>query len=332
MPLNLKLLKRPRRNRKNEIIRKLIQENFLLTNDLIAPFFLAEGKQIRAPINSLPGQCHLSLDFLNQEIEEHLELGIQSILLFPLISSENKDFSGSYALSEKNHLLIATQKIKEKFPDVCVMADVALDPFTTHGHDGLLSSSGEILNDETIDILSKMSLLYAKAGVDVIAPSDMMDGRIQIIRETLDENDFKNVSIMAYSAKYASSLYSPFRDALKSAPAFGNKKSYQLNPANSREALIEAKLDEEEGADILMIKPATFYLDVIQKIRQQTNLPIAAYHVSGEYAMIKAAAQNKWINFERVLYEALLSIKRAGADMIISYGAKEIAREIKELS
>lgn len=329
MKNNLNLLKRPRRNRKSSAIRALVEENHLRPSDLIAPYFITEGKQIRSPISSLPGQYHLSHDHLEQEIESILNLGIQSVLLFALVSPKFKDEEGSYALNPDNHIYKTINSLKQKFPQLCVITDIALDPFTSHGHDGLVSSSLEILNDETVDVLSQMSLLCAQAGVDVVAPSDMMDGRIKAIRQTLDENQFQNVSIMSYTAKYASALYGPFRDALKSAPSFGDKKTYQMNPSNIREALLEAELDEEQGADFLMVKPATFYLDVISKIKEKTNLPLAAYHVSGEYAMIKAAAQNKWIDFERVLLEALLSIKRAGADIILSYGAKEAAALLK---
>ncbi len=325
------LLKRPRRNRKSEAVRSLVQENSLSPKDFIAPYFITEGKQIRAPISSLPNQFHLSADCLIQEVEELLTLGITSLILFPLISPKHKDAEGSYALSESNHLLKTVGLLKKRFPEVCICADIALDPFTTHGHDGLLSSKGEILNDETVEVLTKMAVLYGQAGVDIIAPSDMMDGRILAIREALDERSLQNTSILAYSAKYASSFYSPFRDALRSAPAKGDKKSYQMNPANSKEAILEALLDQEEGADFLMIKPAGFYLDVIYRVKQETLLPIAAYQVSGEYAMLKAAAQKNWLNFDQALYESLISIKRAGADIIVSYGAKEIASQIKVL-
>ena len=318
------MLKRPRRNRKSEVIRSLVQETRLDPKDFVAPFFLTEGINIISPITSIPGQFHLSCNTVSQKIEELLELGISSYIFFPLIAAKYKDKTGSYAISESNHLLKTIRRIKENYPEICIFADIALDPFTTHGHDGLLSSSGEVLNDETIVALSKMSQHYAEAGVDVIAPSDMMDGRIKYIRRALDQAGHENVSIMSYSAKYASAFYGPFRDALKSTPSLGDKKSYQMNPANSKEALLEALLDEEEGADFLMVKPATLYLDIIQKIKEKSLLPIAAYHVSGEYAMLKAAAQNKWLDFDKALYESLIGIKRAGADIIISYGAKEI--------
>ncbi len=327
MPLNI--LKRPRRNRKSSALRLLTQENNLTAHDLIAPYFLTPGKLIKGPITSLPGQFRLSLDQLLCELDSIVDLGIQALILFPVVPPTHKDMTGSYACSEENHLLEAVQHIKAKFPHLCILADVALDPFTSHGHDGLLSKKGDVLNDETVEKLALMSVLYAEAGVDVIAPSDMMDGRVRAIRETLDQKGYEHTSIMSYSAKYASSLYGPFREALKSSPALGHKKSYQMNPANIEEALLEAKLDEEEGADCLMIKPASLYLDVIAKIKQQTHLPIAAYHVSGEYAMLKAAAENKWLDFNEALLETLLSIKRAGANMIISYGAKEAALLLK---
>jgi len=236
---------------------------------------------------------------------------------------------GSYALNPDSYFFKAIQVLKREVPELTLIADIALDPFTTHGHDGLLSESGGVLNDETVEVLTQMAILQGQAGIDIVAPSDMMDGRIQSIREGLDENGLQEVSILSYTAKYASAFYKPFRAALKSSPTFGDKKTYQMNPANSREAILEASLDEIEGADILMVKPASLYLDVIQKIREKTNLPLAAYHVSGEYAMLKAAAQNNWLDFDQSLNETLLGIKRSGADMIITYGAKELATILK---
>ncbi len=323
------LLKRPRRNRKSPSIRSLVQETHLHASDLIAPFFITEGKQIRSPITSLPGQFHLSLDELLVEAHSLLNLGVRALILFPVIAPKYKDTLGSYALNSDSYFFEAIHLLKKEFPELTLIADIALDPFTTHGHDGLLSESGEVLNDETVEVLTQMAILQGQAGIDIVAPSDMMDGRIQSIREGLDEKGLQEVSILSYTAKYASAFYKPFRAALKSAPAFGNKKTYQMNPANSREALLEASLDEVEGADILMVKPASLYLDVIQKIRANTTLPIAAYHVSGEYAMLKAAAQNDWLDFDQTLYETLLGIKRSGADMIITYGAKELAFILK---
>lgn len=325
MKNQLSLLKRPRRNRKSESIRHLIQENHLLAQDLIAPYFVTEGKQVRAPISSLPGQYHLSCDELIKEIEILMDLGIKALMLFPVIPRNLKDEVGTYALNSKSHIYHTIKTIKKLFPDLSLIADIALDPFTTHGHDGLISQTGRVLNDQTVEVLCQMALLYSQAGVDIVAPSDMMDGRVQAIRESLNEHNFLETSIMSYTAKYASSLYRPFRDALQSAPTTGDKKTYQMNPANSREALIEATLDEKEGADFLMVKPATLYLDIIYQVRQRTSLPVVAYHVSGEYAMIKAASERKWLDFNQTLHETLLGIKRAGADLIVTYGAKEIA-------
>lgn len=319
------LIKRPRRNRKSAAIRDLVQENHLLTTDLVAPYFVCEGKSVRSPISSLPSHFHLSEDHLLEELEELHNLGIRALMLFPVVPPKYKDPTGSYAHSEENHLARVIEKISTQ-TELSIIVDVALDPFTTHGHDGLLSENGQILNDETIVVLEKMSLLYAQAGADVIAPSDMMDGRIGALRQALDSNGFKDTSLMSYTAKYASSFYAPFRHALNSTPSFGNKKGYQMNPANAKEALLEAALDEQEGADFLMVKPASMYLDILHRIREKTNLPLVAYHVSGEYAMLKAAAQQGWLDYEKALFETLLCIKRAGADIIITYGAKELAR------
>lgn len=329
MENQLNILKRPRRNRKSPAIRELVKENILSPQKLVMPYFLTEGAQIRAPISSLPNQFHLSLDNILSEVEQLTELGINSLMLFPIISPKYKSAKGKFCLNKANPIIVAVQEIKKRFPEICIMADIALDPFTTHGHDGIISNQNEILNDETVKVLSTMALVYAQSGIDVLAPSDMMDGRVKAIRRTLDDAGYINTSIMSYCAKYASSFYAPFRDALKSRPSFGDKKTYQMDPANSKEALIEAKLDEEEGADFLMVKPASLYLDIIKSFKENTNLPVVAYHVSGEYAMLKAAAQNKWLDFLPALHETLLSIKRAGADIIISYGAKEIANYLQ---
>ena len=323
------LIKRPRRNRKTESIRKLVQENQLSPSDLIAPLFIQTGEQNSYPIKSLPGQSRLSIDLALLEAQKLHKLGVAALIVFPVIPSEHKDELGSYAYQSSNFLFDLVPLLKKHLPNITLIADIALDPFTSHGHDGLINSFGEVDNDKTLEALCKMSLQYAQAGFDLLAPSDMMDGRIKAIRQSLDANGYPSVGLLSYTAKYASSFYGPFRDALSSAPSFGDKKSYQMNPANSREALLEAQLDEEEGADMLMVKPASLYLDVIHQIRKNTNLPIAAYHVSGEYAMLKAAAQNGWLNFEKTLYETLLSIKRAGADMIVTYGALEMAKWLK---
>jgi porphobilinogen synthase len=260
-----------------------------------------------------------------KEAQALFALGVKAVDLFVVVPSEKKDRMGSEALKEGNLLVRAIKALKNALPEMCVMVDIALDPFTDHGHDGLINDRGEIINDPTLETLGKMSLLAAEAGADVVAPSDMMDGRVSYIRSVLDSQGFTDVSIMSYAAKYASAFYGPFRDALHSAPKFGDKKTYQMDPANSREALLECALDELEGADILLIKPALPYLDIVAKVREVTQLPIAAYHVSGEYAMVKAAAQNGWIDGNRVMYESLLSIKRAGADFILTYAAREMS-------
>jgi porphobilinogen synthase len=306
----------------------MVQETRLHPSNLIYPLFVLEGNHVKEPIASMPGVFRLSIDLLLKEVERALELGIPAIDLFPVIPRELKNSEGSESVNPDGILLKAIKTIKREFPEICVIADIALDPYTSHGHDGLINQAGEILNDETVDVLVKMALLQAEVGIDMVAPSDMMDGRIRAIREALDAEGFENVSIHAYTAKYASAFYGPFRDALSSRLQFGDKKSYQMNPANCREALIEAALDEEEGADILMVKPALIYLDVITKLREITPLPISAYQVSGEYAMIMAAAANGWLDGEKALLESVLSIKRAGADMIFSYAAPKIAELI----
>lgn len=317
---------RMRRNRKTEAIRKMVQETHLNPCDLVAPIFVIEGEKKRVPIESMPGIERLTIDLAVKEAKELHNQGIQSVILFPVIDPALKNAEANEAWNPDGLLARAIREIKFALPNLCVMADVALDPFTSHGHDGLANEKGEILNDPTIECLTKMALMQARAGVDFVAPSDMMDGRIGAIREALDEEGFHNVGILAYSVKYASALYGPFRDALKVELGFGDKKTYQMDPANCREALFEAALDEEEGADILMVKPATLYLDVIVKLREQTKRPVAGYHVSGEYAMVMAAHQAGWLNAEKVFYETLLSIKRAGADLIFTYAVKQVLR------
>lgn len=320
--LNLPI--RLRRNRKSEAIRKLVQETHLTPHDLVHPLFLIEGEKKRIPIESMPGVERLSLDLAIKEAKELHERGIQSIALFPVIDSSLKTPEAMEAWNGDGLLSRAIRELKFSIPTLCLIADVALDPFTTHGHDGLVNSNGEILNDETVDCLIQMSLMQARAGIDFVAPSDMMDGRVGAIREALDNEGYTQVGILAYSAKYASALYGPFREALQVKLGFGDKKTYQMDPANCREALFEAALDEEEGADILMVKPATLYLDIITRLRDQTKRPIAAYHVSGEYSMVMAAHQAGWLNAPKVFYETLLSIKRAGADLIFTYAAKQV--------
>lgn len=320
----IQLTHRPRRNRKSQAIRNLVQENSVSVNDFIFPLFLIEGKNKKTEVGSMPGIYRFSLDLMLKEIETCMNLGIQGFDIFPNINEQLKDKTASEALNKKGLYLNALKEIKKRFPEAAIMTDVAMDPYSSDGHDGLLKN-GEIVNDKTLDILANMALAQAEAGADIIGPSDMMDGRVGYIREKLDDNGFTNVSIMSYTAKYASAFYGPFREALNSAPKFGDKKTYQMNPANSKEALIEAELDFNEGADFLMVKPALSYLDIIQLLNDHISLPIAAYNVSGEYAMVKAASAKGWIDGDRVRDEILLSIKRAGASIILSYFAKEFA-------
>jgi porphobilinogen synthase len=320
---------RPRRNRKNQVIRDLVQENSLHTNDFIFPLFLIDGKNKKSEVKSMPGIFRFSNDLLLKEIEACMKLGIKTFALFPNIEEKLKDKTASQSWNKKGLYLRSLTEIKKKLPEAVIMTDVAMDPYSSDGHDGVVKN-GEIINDETLEILAKMALAQAECGADIIGPSDMMDGRVGFIRETLDEHDFTNVSIMSYTAKYASAFYGPFRDALDSAPKFGDKKTYQMNPANSKEALLEAELDVSEGADFLMVKPALSYLDVIKLLNDNFALPIAAYNVSGEYAMVKAAAQKGWIDGRKTRDEILLSIKRAGASVILTYFAKEWALDNKK--
>lgn len=320
---------RMRRNRKSEAIRAMIQETRLTPADLIAPMFLIEGERKREPIPSMPEIERLSIDQALLYAKELHQKGVQAIALFPSIDPTLKSLDAEEAWNRDNLMSRAIHEIKNSLPSLCIIADVALDPYTSHGHDGWINPKGEIDNDATIEKLIQMSLSLANAGVDLVAPSDMMDGRVKSIRTALDQSGFHQVGILAYSAKYASSLYGPFRDALQVALKGGDKKSYQMDPANAREALLEAALDEEEGADILMVKPATFYLDVIARLRQQTNRPIAAYHVSGEYAMVMAAHAQGWLDAPKVFLEALVSIKRAGADLIFTYAVNKILEILK---
>lgn len=316
------LIRRPRRNRKSPAIRSLVEETHLYPANLVAPLFVIEGDDQKQPLPSLPGIYRFSIDHLIREVRQLYSLGIRAVLLFPVIPPEKKDSFGAEALRPGNLFETAIKAIKREIPEMCLIVDIALDPYTDHGHDGLLNESGNVDNDATLDVLSEMSLNAAEAGADVIAPSDMMDGRVAHIRRKLDAHGYHDVSILSYAAKFASSLYGPFRDTLGSGLKQGNKLTYQLNPANVREALNECTLDEFEGADILMIKPAVAYLDVISKVREQTNLPIAAYHVSGEYSMVFAAAEKGWCDADKVLTEHLTAIKRAGADFIVTYAAK----------
>ena len=316
---------RPRRNRKSKAIRNMVQETTLCTADFIYPLFVVDGSKIKQEIPSMPNVFRWSVDLLLNEIEECIQLGINSFVLFPAVDDKLKDQMASYSYHSDNFYLAAISRIKTTFPEICLMSDVAMDPYSSDGHDGLVDN-GEIINDKTLPILSKMSIAQAQAGIDIIGPSDMMDGRIGFIREELDKKGYHNTSIMSYTAKYASAFYGPFRDALDSAPKNGDKKTYQMNPSNKKEALIEAELDSLEGADFLMVKPALCYLDVIQLLKNNFELPISAYNVSGEYAMIHAAAKNGWLDYNASFQEALLSIKRAGADVILSYFAKDFAK------
>ncbi|WP_367915240.1 porphobilinogen synthase [Leadbetterella sp. DM7] len=318
------LSRRPRRNRISAGLRDMVAENTLSVNDFIFPMFVQEGSGAKVEIRSMPGIFRYSLDTLLTEIEDVVAHGIRSVCLFPNYPESKKDSVGSESIREGTLYLRALSEIKNKFPELVVMTDVALDPYSSDGHDGIVKD-GKILNDESVEVLVKMAVAQAKAGADIIGPSDMMDGRVGAIRRALDEEGFINTSIMAYTAKYASAFYGPFRDALESAPKFGDKKTYQMNPANVKEALVEAELDYAEGADILMVKPAFSYLDVIKTLKDNFDLPVSAYNVSGEYAMIKAAAQNGWIDGDKAMMEMLISMKRAGADIILSYFAKEAA-------
>ncbi len=318
------MLRRPRRNRKSEVVRNLVEETRLSKNDLIFPMFMVDGTGIKEEVQSMPGIYRHSTDLLLEEIHDCLNLGIHTFCLFPAFEEKLKDKYATVSYDPDNFYLKAIAQIKKDFPETCIMTDVAMDPYSSDGHDGIVEN-GEILNDETLEVLGKMSLAQAKAGADILGPSDMMDGRVQHIRELLDDEGFTKVSIMSYTAKYASAFYGPFRDALDSAPKSGDKKTYQMNPANVKEALIEAELDELEGADMLMVKPALSYLDVINALSVTSDLPIAAYNVSGEYAMIKAADQKGWLDGEKTMLEVLLSIRRAGAKIILTYFAKEYA-------
>lgn len=322
------MMNRPRRNRKSQAIRDMVQETSLSVNDLIFPIFLIDGKNKKTEVASMPGIFRLSPDLILREIEECLKLGIRAFDVFPAVEDQYKDKTATKSYDPDFFYLKTLREIKSRFPEACIMTDVAMDPYSSDGHDGLVKD-GKILNDETLEILGRMALAQAATGIDIIGPSDMMDGRVGYIRRLLDKNGFTDVSIMSYTAKYASGFYNPFRDALDSAPKFGDKKTYQMNPANRREALIEAELDEAEGADFLMVKPALAYLDIISLLKDNTNLPIAAYNVSGEYSMIKAASQQGWLDGERVMKESLLSMKRAGADVILTYFAKEFARSVR---
>ena len=322
--------RRPRRNRKSPVIRDLNVENRVDVAQLVFPLFVVDGTGVQKEVESLPGIFTWSLDTVLGEIKSCIQLGIKSFILFPKVDPTLKDKRGSYGYNKDNFYLNIAKTIKAEFPEVCLISDVALDPYSIDGHDGIVEN-GEILNDESLEVLQLMAIAQAEAGFDILGPSDMMDGRIGAIRAVLDRNGFTQTSIMSYTAKYASAFYGPFRDALDSSPVASSdvpkdKKTYQMNPSNLREAMIEANLDVNEGADFLMVKPAIHYLDVIHLLNENFDIPIAAYHVSGECAMLIAAAKNGWLDYDAAIQESLLSIKRAGANVIISYFAKQYAQ------
>ena len=329
----LELTHRPRRLRRTASLRALVEETVLRPQDFIAPLFVVEGKGAPEAVGSMPGVFRFNLADLGKECRALWKLGVPAVALFPKLDARLKDEEGTAALQEDALILRAVRAVKKSVPEITVMTDIALDPYTTHGHDGVLTPDGhDVANDRTVEILREMAVLHARAGVDLVAPSDMMDGRIGAIRHALDAADFTQTGIMAYSVKYASAFYGPFRDAVGSASAAGthllSKATYQLNPANRREALIELELDEAEGADIVMVKPAGPYLDIIREVRNATKKPVAAYQVSGEYAQLHAAAKLGWLDLARCRHESLLAIKRAGADLILTYFAKVMAQEL----
>jgi len=324
------LKNRPRIIRKNQAVRNLVRETSLRVTDFIAPIFVTEGKNVKEEIASMPNCFRFSLDNLEEEIKELWSLGLQCVLLFVKVPDNLKDNHGTEAINPNGLMQKAIKVVKNTVPEMVVMTDVALDPFSSFGHDGIVEN-GEIINDKTVEILAEMSRLHAEAGADFVAPSDMMDGRIKAIRMILENNNFTNVGIMSYSVKYASAFYNPFRDALDSAPGFGDKKTYQMDYANRLEAVRETLIDIEEGADIVMVKPGLPYLDVLREVKNEVRIPVAVYQVSGEYAMIKAVAQRGWLDHDAVMIEQLHAFKRAGADLIASYFAKEYAQLMRNL-
>ncbi|MCW9707065.1 porphobilinogen synthase [Fodinibius salsisoli] len=316
---------RGRRLRTTKALRAMVAEHNLKPADFIAPVFVMEGKNEKVEIPSMPDYYRYTLDLLLDEVDELQQAGIQSVLVFAKVPDEKKDNKGTEALNPEGLMQRAVGSIKEQFPEMLVMTDIAMDPYSSYGHDGIVED-GEILNDASVEVLSKVAVSHAEAGADMVAPSDMMDGRIGAMREALDEAEFTHTGIMAYSAKYASSYYGPFRDALDSAPGFGDKKTYQMDPANVQEAIKEAKLDEQEGADIVMVKPGLPYMDVIRAVKENVSVPVSVYNVSGEYAMLKAAAEKGWLDEEEVMLETLIGFKRAGADLIATYFAKQASK------
>lgn len=320
---------RPRRLRASAAIRKMATEHTLSPSNLIAPIFIIEGKDVMEEIPSMPGYYRYSLDLAVKEAKGLFRMGIPAVLLFTKVPDALKDNEGTEALNPDGLMQRSIRSIKFAVPELCVMTDVALDPFSSYGHDGIVEN-GKIVNDPTVEVLAAMSVSHAECGADFVAPSDMMDGRVGAIREALEESGFADTGILSYSAKYASCFYGPFRDALDSAPGFGDKKTYQMNPANVREALRETLLDVEEGADIVMVKPGLPYLDVVRAVKEQVDIPVAVYNVSGEYAMIKAAAANGWLNEDQAILEILTGFRRAGADLIATYFCKDYIRIIGE--
>ena len=318
-------LRRNRRLRTNESIRTLVRENIITPSDFLVPLFVVEGKGVKEEIPSMPNYYRLSLDNLHKEVKELWNMGLGAVLLFVKVPDNLKDNKGTEALNPDGLMQRAIKTIKNACPDMLVMTDVALDPYSSYGHDGIVED-GQIINDETAEVLAEMSISHALAGADFVAPSDMMDGRILTIREALEEEGLVNTGIMSYSAKYASAFYGPFRDALDSAPGFGDKKTYQMDPANRFEAIKETEMDIDEGADIVMIKPGLCYLDIVREIKNAVDVPVAVYQVSGEYAMVKAAAEKGWLDHDAVMMEQLLAIKRAGANIIASYFAKDAVK------
>lgn len=317
------LIHRPRRLRRTEVLRSLVRETRLAPENFVLPLFACPGKGVRKEISSMPGVHNLSVDEIAREAAAAFELGVRSVILFGL--PESKDEAGSGAYAENGMVQQAIRSIRAAAPELLIMADTCLCEYTSHGHCGVVRGN-EVLNDESLELLARTALSQAEAGADVVAPSAMMDGQVEAIRETLDDAGFENVGIMSYAVKYASAFYGPFREAAESTPAFGDRRAYQMDAANAREALREAELDYAEGADMLLVKPATVYLDIIRAVRDRFDLPVAAYHVSGEYAMLKAAARNGWIDEERAMMETLTSIKRAGADIILTYYARDVVR------
>ena len=316
---------RPRRLRKDERFREMIRETHLRPDDMILPLFVCPGKGVRRPISSMPGHFQLSIDELIKEVKEAKSLGILGVILFGI--PEKKDEMGSESYSENGIIQKALKSLKGGVDEITLITDVCLCEYTSHGHCGVVRD-GQVVNDETLELLARQALSHVKAGADMVAPSDMMDGRVGAIRKILDENRFQDIPILAYAAKYASSFYGPFREAAESKPQFGDRKSYQMDPANAEEALREVRLDIEEGADVVMVKPALPYLDVIYRVKQAFTIPVAAYNVSGEFSMVKAASQLGWVDGEQAMMESLIAIKRAGADLILTYFAKEAARKL----